>query len=177
MTDDADRPRKAKRQRGDPRATRFMTCSCEHRLPLFHRAATRDASAENLLGVVLAGDLRLVAWVLMPEHLHLLVMGGRLPLARALGGLKSRFARDTFALWEVERPAALRPLIRKDNTRRFWLTGGGYDRWIRGDDDLREKVNYVHQNPVRRGLVARAEDWRWSSLGTPIRALRLPHLR
>lgn len=45
----------------------------------------------------------------------------------------------------------------------FWQRGGGYDRNVRGEDALREKIGYIHANPVRRGLVERAEDWVWSS--------------
>jgi len=46
---------------------------------------------------------------------------------------------------------------------RFWQPGGGYDRNITGIDALRAMIDYIHANPVRRGLVARAEDWEWSS--------------
>jgi putative transposase len=46
---------------------------------------------------------------------------------------------------------------------RFWQPGGGYDRNIMSIEALRSMVDYIHANPVRRGLVARAEDWEWSS--------------
>ncbi|MCA9235524.1 MAG: hypothetical protein KDA44_08625 [Planctomycetales bacterium] len=40
---------------------------------------------------------------------------------------------------------------------------GGYDRNLRSVRDVHEKIRYVHENPVRRGLVATAVDWPWSS--------------
>ncbi len=46
---------------------------------------------------------------------------------------------------------------------RFWQPGGGYDRNITSIETLRAMIEYIHANPVRRGLVARAEDWEWSS--------------
>jgi putative transposase len=46
---------------------------------------------------------------------------------------------------------------------RFWQPGGGYDRNITSTEALRAVIEYIHANPVRRGLVARAEDWEWSS--------------
>ena len=46
---------------------------------------------------------------------------------------------------------------------RFWQPGGGYDRNITSTLALRAAIEYIHANPVRRGLVARAEDWEWSS--------------
>jgi putative transposase len=47
--------------------------------------------------------------------------------------------------------------------RRFWQPGGGYDRNITSAEALRAMIDSLHANPVRRGLVARAEDWEWSS--------------
>jgi putative transposase len=47
--------------------------------------------------------------------------------------------------------------------RRFWQPGGGYDRNITSIEALRAMIDYIHANPVRRGLVARPEDWEWSS--------------
>ena len=48
-------------------------------------------------------------------------------------------------------------------THRFWLRGGGYDRNLRSVSDVHEKIQYIHANPVRRGLVVNPEDWLWSS--------------
>ena len=45
----------------------------------------------------------------------------------------------------------------------FWQPGGGYDRNITSTEALRAMIDYIHANPVRRGLVARVEDWEWSS--------------
>lgn len=45
----------------------------------------------------------------------------------------------------------------------FWQRGGGYDRNLSSVRDIHEKIRYVHENPVRRGLTPRAEDWPWSS--------------
>jgi len=45
----------------------------------------------------------------------------------------------------------------------FWQPGGGYDRNIRKAKTAWASVAYIHDNPVRRGLVRRPEDWEWSS--------------
>ena len=47
--------------------------------------------------------------------------------------------------------------------RHFWQPGGGCDRNITEPSTLRAMIDYIHLNPVRRGLVTRARDWRWSS--------------
>ena len=52
---------------------------------------------------------------------------------------------------------------RGSRERVYWQCGGGYDWNIEEPGTLRTIIDYVHLNPVRRGLVARATDWRWSS--------------
>jgi putative transposase len=46
---------------------------------------------------------------------------------------------------------------------RFWQAGGGYDRNVTEPETLRSMIEYIHNNPVRRGLVERADGWEWSS--------------
>jgi putative transposase len=46
---------------------------------------------------------------------------------------------------------------------RFWQNGGGYDRNIRDGKELLEFIDYVHDNPVKAGLVESSTDWEWSS--------------
>jgi putative transposase len=46
---------------------------------------------------------------------------------------------------------------------RFWQRGGGYDHNLWTPARVWEKIDYIHANPVRRGLVTRPEDWPWSS--------------
>jgi putative transposase len=89
--------------------------------------------------------IRLYAWVLMPEHFHLLLLPNlpETPLSRILHALKQPLARRV--------------------GRRLWQPGGGYDRNIYSNDELFEKARYIEFNPVRRGLVQRVEAWAWSS--------------
>ena len=56
-------------------------------------------------------------------------------------------------------------MTRDDGTeeRRFWQAGGGYDRNIIDEKTAWKVIDYIHLNPVRRGLVERPEDWEWSS--------------
>ncbi|MCA9099475.1 MAG: hypothetical protein KDA36_13860, partial [Planctomycetaceae bacterium] len=46
---------------------------------------------------------------------------------------------------------------------RFWQPGGGYDSNLFKSRTIRETIDYIHANPVRRGLVERPADWKWSS--------------
>ena len=77
--------------------------------------------------------------------------------------LKGGFARLVIGRWkELDAPVLHR--IRQPNGRfRFWQMGGGYDRNVRDEAELFEKIGYIHNNPVQRGLVGSPLDWRWSS--------------
>jgi putative transposase len=46
---------------------------------------------------------------------------------------------------------------------RFWQRGGGYDRNLVRDTTVHRTIDYIHANPVRRGLAVLPEDWPWSS--------------
>jgi putative transposase len=59
------------------------------------------------------------------------------------------------ALTVRERPGVVR--------FRLWQEGGGYDRNLRSESIVLAAINYIHLNPVRRGLCEQAVDWRWSS--------------
>ena len=46
---------------------------------------------------------------------------------------------------------------------RFWQAGPGYDGNLDDLEAIYKAIEYIHNNPVRRGLVAQATDWSWSS--------------
>jgi REP element-mobilizing transposase RayT len=96
-------------------------------------------------------DLR--AWVVMANHVHLLFLPNA-ALSRITKALKnSTSLRANALLGRTGSP--------------FWQRES-FDHWIRNGDEYGRVVRYIENNPVKAGLVARPEDWRWSS------AYRLP---
>lgn len=92
----------------------------------------------------------------MPEHVHLLVRTGSVELTIPM------------ILMSIKRPVATRAMkaLREqggDVPDSFWQPGGGHDRNIYSRDEFEERIEYIHRNPVARGLVEREEDWAWSS--------------
>jgi REP element-mobilizing transposase RayT len=92
---------------------------------------------------------RLIAWTLMPNHVHVMIeqMEGFL-LADCVHAWKSFTAK-----------AANKHLGR---TGAFWAPEY-FDRYIRDQAHFDSAVHYIHENPVKAGLVVRSEDWQWSS--------------
>jgi len=158
------RPRKTRVRYEVVGQPRMLTFSCRARLALFEMVQRKDGFALDLSRARGRLGFLLHAWVIMPEHVHVIVTP-RLPevtVPRILRAIKGPIAQRAARAWKKHAPPDPR-LVDRDGTIRFWQRGGGYDRNIRSHDDLREKVAYLHANPVRRGLVALPTEWRWSS--------------
>ena len=148
-----------------PHHARYLTFSCYHRLQLFNNDAIKQVFVDAL---GLARDkhrFRLVAWVLMPEHVHLLIVPDlpEHPLSQILQTIKQRVSRAVLPrLRQLDAPILPRLTDPAGHTH-FWQRGGGYDRNITQPEALSETIAYIHANPLRRELVSRTVDWPWSS--------------
>jgi putative transposase len=113
-------------------------------------------------------DFHLWAWVIMPEHVHLLIYPCRLDhkSAKVLSSIKRPVGERAIAYLIDRKSSFLERLTIRNRTRtyrRFWQAGPGQDHNVFDPHTAHRVVNYIHNNPMRRGLVARAEDWYWSS--------------
>lgn len=144
---------------------RFLTFSCYHRLPLFSNDAIKSRFVDHLGAAKARDRFHLIAWVLMPDHLHLIIVPNHAiaSMDQVLTRLKGDFAREVIGRWKELDARILNRITHANGRRRFWQHGGGYDRNIRDEDELWEKIDYIHANPVRRGLVSAIIDWPWSS--------------
>jgi hypothetical protein len=99
----------------------------------------------------------------MPEHVHLVVLPERAGAVTAfLNGLKRPFAQSLLNRWRDLDAPVLQQLLLSDGTHRYWQTGGGFDRQLYGNE-LFEKIEYCHKNPITRGLSKTSVEWAWSS--------------
>ncbi len=143
---------------------RFLTFSCWERYQLLGNARIRDAFAVHLEETKAAFGIRLIAWVFMPEHVHLLAYPTAGPsVVQFLFALKRPFARDVIARWRELKAPVLGRILDAKGKPHFWLPGGGHDRNVATFEERQEKIAYIHKNPVTRGLVENREDWKWSS--------------
>lgn len=129
------------------RQMHFITFSCYRRQPKLSVARAQETFEHSLERTRRAYQFCVAGYVVMPEHVHLLVTEPEShPLATALQALKQSVSR-TLAL------RALEP---------FWQARY-YDFNVWSEEKRIEKLRYIHRNPVRRGLVQKPEDWPWSS--------------
>ena len=142
----------------------FITTSCYHRRPLLGSGKNRDLFLCVLEQVRKRYDFVVVGYVVMPEHVHLLLSEPeRANPSVVMQTLKQSFARGL-----------LRRLRRQSDVRqgRLWHSAVEeghiwqrrfYDFVVWTPRKRMEKLRYMHRNPVRRGLVLEPEQWRWSS--------------
>ena len=132
----------------ESRCLHFLTFSCYDRAPLLGTPEARRQFEETLEKARCWYGFYVTGYVVMPEHVHLLVSEPeRAKLSLAIQMLKQNVARELRII------AAGRP---------FWLERY-YDFNVWSDRKRVEKLRYIHRNPVARGLVTNPEDWAWSS--------------
>jgi putative transposase len=124
----------------------FITFSCYRRLPYLDSDRTRILFEETLEKLRRRHNFFLFGYVLMPEHVHLLLSE---PTVHSLGTTMSVLKGETSKLLKGDRP-------------QFWQNRY-YDSNVFTQDKFVEKIEYIHNNPVTRGLVDKPEDWPWCS--------------
>jgi putative transposase len=152
----------------EPGQPRELTFSCYRQYPFLASDRTRQWFCESLESACQKFDFQLWAYVVMPEHVHILVYPGEAPekMSRFLQAVKEPVARQAIRYLKSHDPTWLAKVAVQEGQRlrhRFWQPGGGYDRNITSTEVLRAMIEYIHANPVRRGLVSSAEEWEWSS--------------
>jgi len=151
-----------------PWSVHFLTFSCFGRRAFLSKDRSRRWLLVALERARALHAFDLWGWVIMPEHVHLLIWARpETEISPVLKSVKQPVARAALAWVRREAPQFLPQMLDlQPNGRRsyrFWQRGGGYDRSMRTVRETYEKLHYIHQNPVHRGLADRAEDWPWSS--------------
>ncbi|MBX3698357.1 MAG: transposase [Dokdonella sp.] len=143
--------------------TSFFTVNLADRtsaLLVDHVATLRAAVAH----VEQRHPFRIDAWVVLPDHLHAVwsLPEGDRDFAVRWALIKGNFSRAV-AQGECISDSRRQKGERGIWQRRYW------EHLIRDEADLESHVSYIHINPVKHGLVARAADWPWSSIHRAIR--------
>ena len=144
----------------------FVTFSCYHRKPNFATPEFYDLFVLCLENTRCQFDMRVYGYVVMPEHVHLLLSEPpNAKLCDAIHNLKLSFSKRAKNLLVPQvRARSLSANLGSANlgSGPFWQARY-YDRNVRNYDEFKVKLRYLHRNPVQRGLVAKPDDWKWSS--------------
>jgi len=166
--DPMSRRRPHRRNYDEPGHAHELTFSCYHRFQFLRAERTCEWLHDSIAAARSKLDFDLWAFVFMPEHVHLIVHPRRpiYDIATIREAIKEPVGRNAVKFLRNEAPEWLERIrVKKGNRLRhlFWQSGGGYDRNITEPRTLLKMIDYIHENPVRRGLAIRAVDWKWSS--------------
>ncbi|MFH1006914.1 MAG: transposase [Candidatus Latescibacterota bacterium] len=137
------------------------------RLPIFAGPAVAQIVLDSWRCLREEHRLEIYAYVIMENHLHLIASSEQ--LSKEIGDFKSFTARKIIDfLVETNAQHFLGQLVfhklqhKMDRSYQFWQEGS-HPQLIQGEDMMRQKIEYIHENPVRRGYVDDPTHWRYSS--------------
>lgn len=143
----------------------FITCSCYRRQPWLGTPRRRDLFLTVLEQVRRRYQFVVAGYVVMPEHIHLLISEPEVKTpSTVMQALKLGFARRILA--QARRRCNPAQAVLFDGAPQHIWQKRFYDFNVWTEHKRIEKLRYMHRNPVKRGLVASPELWRWSSFRT-----------
>ena len=153
-------------QASRPDAAYFVTSTIIEWLPVFTTQACCDILADSLSFCRDRKGLKIYGWVIMHNHFHAIVAAP--DLSGALADLKKFTARKLVEQLSIEKREWLLNQFsyyrarHKISSHQIWQEGF-HPQEILGDTMMLQKLEYLHHNPIRAGLVVAPEHWRYSS--------------
>jgi len=141
-----------------PGALHFVTGNFLDKIPVFNQQSCCQSFIDILATLLEDWPCKLIAYVLMPDHTHLIVNPKDGRIKEFTGKLKSLSAK---AIIKAAHGIDFKP-DSEGSSHRVWQESFKaiplWSAWM-----IWQKVNYIHANPVKAGLVSFAKDYRWSS--------------
>ncbi len=145
----------------------YLTSVAHHRLPIFRTDDVKNIVCNAWNEARKSGEILIFAYVIMPDHVHLITDSNReiSDVLRFTNGISAKRVLDYLKANEFASSLKKLEQAKKDRGYKYSAWQHHPDAFvINNENTLMQKVNYVHQNPVRAGLVEHAEDYRFSSV-------------
>jgi len=150
-----------------PNAPHFLTVTVVNWLPVFASRPIAQILLDSLRFLQEQERITLYAYVILENHGHLVAEAD--DLSKEMGDFKSWTARAIIDWLEarqaenvLDQLAAWKLPHKKDREYQLWQEGS-HPQLIQGEAMMRQKIEYIHNNPVQRGYVDKPTDWRYSS--------------
>ena len=150
----------------NPEMLHFITLTVLHWIPVFTRQETVNILLESIKFLAKDG-LKVYAYVILENHCHFVIQSKQLD--RDIAHYKSYTAKQMIQYLSnnnvkqiLEQLAFYKKAHKNDRAYQFWQEGV-HPELIQNDEMMRQKINYIHLSPVKRGYVDQAEHWRYSS--------------
>jgi putative transposase len=150
----------------DQQGIYYITCTVHQWVDIFTRKIYVDILIDSLKHCQMHKGLEIYAWVIMSNHCHLIISSKKNNLSDIIRDFKKFTAKQIVSciennLYESRRDWLLW-LLKKDGHIWFWQEGYHAKEILKKEFYL-NKMDYIHLNPVRTGLVEKEEDYNWSS--------------
>jgi putative transposase len=144
-----------------------LTFGCYQGMPLFENKVFCEYFVEAVNKAENQYAFDVWAYVVMPEHIHLLLFPYHPPysISDILRSIKQSVSRKAVNWLKDNQPDLLNQIVIQQPQKmyRFWQDGGGYDRNIFTREAAVNSAQYIHLNPVRRKLAETPDMWHYSS--------------
>ena len=145
----------------------FITCTILHWIPIFTRIETTNIIFDSLRYLQKDDNLKIYSYVILENHLHLIASSD--DLAMSIRRFKSFTAKQILKYLQENNVKTI--LDQLAFYKKAHKTTAQYQLWqegiqpklIQDENTMIQKINYIHQNPVKRGYVDDAIHWRYSS--------------
>jgi REP element-mobilizing transposase RayT len=145
----------------------FLTCTIVDWLPVFTRQDAVQILLDSWTFLQREKRLTLFAYVVLENHIHFIASGDN--LSKEIGDFKSYTARQLIDLLSAAGAKTILQQLsyrkakhKDDRSFQFWQEGS-HPQQITSEEMMRQKIEYTHYNPVKRGFVDNPVHWRYSS--------------
>ena len=145
----------------------FLTCTIVNWLPIFGNPEVTKIILNSLRFLQENKRLTIFAYVIMEHHLHLVASSEN--LSEEIGDFKSYSVREIIDYFKIQNNQYILKQLKlyklphkKDRKYQLWQEGN-HPQQIQGDEMMNQKVEYIHNNPVKHGYVDEDIHWRYSS--------------
>ncbi len=142
----------------------YVTLNVRERRPIFSHGAYALALLQTMRTICDNYPAKLVAYVVMPNHLHFVMHPQDGKLGHFLSRFKPAATKSMDALALEKNHLKMQAWLRTEYGRNLWQDGK-HSLHLWSDKLIWQKIHYIHNNPVRAGLVSHSADYRWSSFG------------
>ena len=150
----------------------FVTLQVVEWVDIFTRENYRNIILENLTYCRKNKGLEIYSWVIMSNHLHLLIKSNKGELSDTLRDFKSytskkildeiKSCNESRRDWMLNLFKTAAFQHKRNSEYQFW-THENHSEYIFSNKFIEQKIEYIHDNPVRAGIVAKPEEYRYSS--------------
>jgi REP element-mobilizing transposase RayT len=158
---------------GEGAIPHFITCTVVAWLDVFSRETYKEIILDSLKYCVREKGLRIHAWVIMPNHVHLLVSSETQLISGIIRDFKKYTSRQIIESMQADPRESRREIMlntfefigrrNKHNSKyQFWQQGY-HPVELNTNEKLEQRIHYLHNNPVKAGIVWEPMNYKYSS--------------